>query len=156
MAKSEALRQLETLAFQQLRERYPNTPVAYLPKCTYSDKTANGLTKCIIDYLRLNGCHAERINTMGVPMDKRKVVTDCIGRKRQIGSLTWRKSTSTRGSADIHCLVNGRAIFIEVKANGDRMRPEQWEYKKQVEAAGGVFLIATSFENFLNQYMELV
>jgi len=156
MAKSEALRQLETLAFEQLRERYPRTPLQYLPRERFNDKTANQLTKSIITWLRLNGQFAERINTMGVPMDKRKMITDCIGRKRQIGSLTWRKSTSTRGSADIHCLVNGRAIYIEVKANGDRMRPEQFEYQQQVEQAGGVYIIATSFEKFLNQYMELV
>ena len=156
MAKTEAIKQLETLAFQQLRAKYPQTPEAYLPRERFNDKTANQLTKSIITWLRLNGHFAERINTMGVPIDKRKMITDCIGRKRQIGSLTWRRSTSTRGSADIHSLVNGRAIYIEVKANGDRMRPEQWEYKKQVEAAGGLYITATSFEKFLNQYMELV
>ena len=32
----------------------------------YSDNTANGLTKCIVDWLNFSGHYANRINTMGV------------------------------------------------------------------------------------------
>jgi hypothetical protein len=156
MAKTEAIKQLETLAFEAQRAKYPLTPLEYLPRERFSDSSANALTKAVIAWLKINGHFAERINVMGVPMDQRKVVTDCIGRQRQIGSLVWRKSTSTRGSADVHSLINKRAVYIEIKAGKDRMRPEQWEYKKQVEAAGALYWIASSFENFLTLYLDLV
>lgn len=39
-----------------------------VPAKIYSDKTANGLTNCIIDFLKYNGCYANRISTTGMPV----------------------------------------------------------------------------------------
>ncbi len=59
--KSEAMAMLEDLALDANRKQYPNMPDVYRPRFKYSDKTANGLTKCIVDFLRFQGHQAERI-----------------------------------------------------------------------------------------------
>jgi hypothetical protein len=123
-------------------------------RCTpaYSDRTANGLTKCTLDWLRLSGWQAERINVMGRPIDRRRVVTDCIGRKRQIGSLQWIPSGSTPGSADISATVAGRSVKIEIKIGRDTQSEAQRKYQQDIEASGGVYIIAKDFEGFLKWY----
>lgn len=156
MAKSEALKHLETLAFERLRERYPNTPVQYLPNERFSDLTANQLTKSILTWLRLNGWQAERIACTGRYIDQTKVVSDVIGNQRRIGSGKWIAPSMQPGTADISAIIGGRSVKIEVKVGRDRQSEAQKAYQKQIEQAGGVYWIATSFENFLQQYMELV
>ncbi len=47
--------------------KYPNIPGHAIPQAKYTDKTANGLTKMIIEFIKLSGGQAERINTMGRP-----------------------------------------------------------------------------------------
>ena len=138
-----------------MREHYkklPNIP----PQCrfapSYSDKTANGLTKCIVSCLKLSGWQAERINTMGRPIDNTRVVTDCIGRKKRIGSVQWIPSGSTPGSADISATVAGRSVKIEVKIGADRQSEKQKEYQRKVEAAGGIYIIVRTFDEFLEWY----
>jgi hypothetical protein len=152
--KSNSILELERLELENNRVKYPDFPEYARPKFKHSDKTANGLTKAIIQWLRLNGCHAERVNTIGVPMDNRKVITDCIGRQKQVGSVAWRKSNSTLGSADIHSLINGKAVFIEVKIGPDRQSDYQKQYQKGVERAGGLYIIAKDFEGFYNWFNE--
>ena len=34
--------------------KYPNMPIDYIPLYKYTDKTANGLTRCLIDDLEFN------------------------------------------------------------------------------------------------------
>ena len=76
--------------------------------------------------------------------------------KKQIGSLQWIPSGSQRGSADIHAVVNGRAIKIEAKAGRDVQSAAQKEYQKAVEDAGGIYYIAHSFSGFLEFYDNLI
>ena len=154
--KSEALRQLETLAFEQLRAKYPRTPLQYLPKCTYSDKTANGLTKCIIDFIRLQGWQAERVSVQGRYIDNSKVVSDCLGNRRKIGSGKYIPSSMQKGSADISATINGRSVKIEVKIGRDKQSDEQKQYQSQVESAGGVYLIAKDFQSFFEWYKNFL
>ena len=76
--------------------RYPNIPeYGKVYPSAWKPSTANGLTRMIIEWLRLNGHAAERVNVTGIPVDRRRIVTDCIGKKRIIGSVTWRKSHNT-------------------------------------------------------------
>jgi len=154
----EALKQLRQLAIKTGRTDHPAYP-EYLtfPVKTYSDKTANGLTRCIIDYLKFNGCQAERINTTGRPIDRRQIVTDVIGNRRQIGSIEWIRSGSTTGSADISATIKGRSVKIEVKckATGDNNQSEgQKLYQAQIEAAGGLYYIARDFQSFMDWYIK--
>ena len=112
------------------------------------------MTKCIIDFIRFNGGQAERINTMGVPVDTRQGVTDIMGHRRTIGSTQWRPSGGTTGSADISATIRGRSVKIEVKIGHDRQSDAQRDYQASVEQAGGVYYIAQNFTEFVSWYQR--
>jgi hypothetical protein len=57
---------LHELEEKYMSYRYPSAPGHIIPFTKYSDATANGLTKCITDFLNHSKHQAERINTMGV------------------------------------------------------------------------------------------
>lgn len=155
--KSAAIRKLEDLALQALKERYPSNP--YPPKTKYKDWTSNGLTKCVIDFITLNGYQAERINSTGRSIDTTETVIDVIGRARQIGSVSWIKGSSTNGTADVHAVINGRSVKIEVKclATKDNYQSEdQKKYQVEVERAGGVYVIARTFQGFYEWYQSFI
>ena len=120
----------------------------------HRDDTANGLTKCILAYIKFKGGQAERINTMGIPKDNRKQVTDIMGHCRTIGSVEWRTSGTTKGSADISATIRGRSVKIEVKVGKDRMSAVQRQYKATIEAAGGLYYIARDFTGFVKWYND--
>lgn len=144
------------------KERKPKKPAYKKPDAVkrleqatgnkHRDDTANGLTRCIIDYLHYKGWQAERINTMGVPTDTRREVSDIMGHRRMIGSVQWRKGGGTVGSADISATIRGRSVKIEVKIGKDRQSPAQREYQRQVEQSGGLYYIARNFTDFLYWY----
>jgi len=153
-----ALEYLRQIALQKGRAEHQSYP-DYLtyPVKPYSDKTANGLTRCIIDFLKFKGWQAERINTTGRPIDRRQIVTDVVGNVRQIGSIEWIKSGSTPGSADISATIKGKSVKIEVKckATGDNYQSDvQKHYQQQIEAAGGLYYIARDFQTFYDWYFQ--
>ena len=154
------LEHLRQLKLAKTKAMYPNVPDIALPKTEYNEKSANGLTTCIKDFLIFSGHHAERINTMGTPRDQRKTVTDVIGRRKTIGSIVWTKGTGTKGSADIHSeinvTINGQRIPIavkwEVKIGKDRQSKDQKEYESKV----GNYFIVKSFDDFYEKYTEFL
>lgn len=155
MAKqNEHILALKKMALDALIAKYPNFP--YPPQPKYSDKTANGLTKCVIDWLRFNGWQAERINTMGMPKDNTKIVSDCIGRQYKIGSIEWRPTTATKGSSDISAVILGRSVKIEIKIGQDRQSPAQLAYQQSIERAGGTYYIARTFADFVEFYTNFI
>jgi hypothetical protein len=149
------LEHLKSLSLEANRQKYPNFPEHARPVEKYSDKTANGLTKCILHWLKFNGWHAERINTMGTPKDNRQIVTDVLGRQRQIGSIEWRRTTATKGSSDIHAFKKGLALYVEVKIGYDRISPAQLAFAESVETAGAFYYIAGNFNDFYDYYNQL-
>ena len=151
-----AKQRLKDEFLQNHRVKFPSIPEAarYVP--TFSDRKANGLTKMILTWFRLKGHQAERVNVLPVVRDRRKVVYDCIGRPRQIGSIEYRPSGSQRGSADIHAVVNSIAIKVEVKTGRDVQSESQKVYEAQVVAAGGLYLLVRSFSQFLEFYDNLI
>jgi hypothetical protein len=152
-----AIEKLKALKLAHLKSQHPNFPDHAIPKPKYSDNSANGLTRCVIDWLQLNGWQAERINTMGRPIDQRKQVTDVLGRTKTIGSLTWGKSTATKGSADISAIIKGMTVKIEIKYGKDRQSQDQKQYQEAIEKAGGIYLIVRTFNDFhewYNNYMN--
>lgn len=151
-----ALEELRALKLAQTRETYPNVPDYALPKFEYNDTSANGLTKCVKDFLNLSGWQAERINTTGTPRDNRKQVTDVIGRTKTIGSVIWTKSTATKGSADISATIKGRSVKIEIKYGKDSQSEDQKRYQEQIEASGGIYWIVRTFEDFLTKYKNFL
>lgn len=126
----------------------------HITSTKHRDDTANGLTKCILAYLKYCGWQAERVNTMGVPIDHRRQVTDTLGHTRTIGSVQWRKGGGTVGSADISATINGRSVKIEVKIGKDRQSEAQHKYQQQVEQAGGLYYLAHDFTSFIEWYVQ--
>lgn len=121
---------------------------------THRDDTANGLTRCIIAYILNKGGQAERINSMGIPIDTRQQVTDIMGHRRTIGSMRWRRSGGTRGSADISATIRGRSIKIEVKVGKDRQSNAQRQYQASIEQAGGLYYVAHDLTSFVKWYRQ--
>ncbi|MGV3528930.1 MAG: hypothetical protein ACO1OO_08550 [Flavisolibacter sp.] len=108
----------------------------------YSDATANGLTRCICDFIRHIGGYANRISTTGT---MRKIN----------GQMKWTRGNSNKGAADIRILFNGRSVDVEVKVGRDRMREAQTKEKERVERAGGLYFVARSFPEFLEWWLQL-
>lgn len=141
-----AIKELQIKVHEWECSLHPTVPAAYIPLNTYTDKTANGLTRCIVDFIRSHGGQAERINTTGMPI------------VRQLPSgrteTTWRKGNTTKGSADISAIIGGKSVKIEVKIGHDRQSEAQKRYQKTVEEAGGLYYIAKDFTTFKNWYDE--
>ena len=150
--KPESVKELERIADAFDRKRYPNTPERYRPKNRFRDDTANGLTRCIVAYIHYNGGQAERINTTGIPIDERRTVTDITGHTQTIGGIRWRRSGGTIGSADISATIGGRSVKIEVKIGRDRQSEAQRQYQADIEAAGGLYVVAKNFTEFKQWY----
>lgn len=125
----------------------------------FTDKTTNGLTKCVIAWLKLNKYFVERTGNEGRIIDQRQTFNDVVGNTRTIGSIKRVYSTGTRGTSDLKAIINGRFVAIEIKCKftKDRQRSHQLEYQKQVETSGGVYVIAKDFQGFydwLNEYKK--
>jgi hypothetical protein len=149
-----ALKTLNWQAFDQLKAKHPDIRPEWLPRPGYKDKTANQLTQSIIAWIRLQGQQAERIAVTGRMIDRRKVVTDSMGFRRQIGSTEWIKSSMQQGTADISSTIRGRSVKIEVKIQHDKQSAAQRTYQHQVEASGGLYYIAKDFQSFYQWYCE--
>lgn len=146
---------LKELFLIDSKKRYPSFPDYARVTPNYTDKTANGLTKCIIHFIQLTGGQAERINCTGRAIDNRKTYTDTLGRCRTIGSVAYIKTTGQRGTADISATIKGKSVKIEVKIGNDRQSDAQKQYQKSIEASGGIYIIAKTFEQFYNWYCIL-
>ena len=152
--KSQAVKILEHMANDEARRRYPSTPPEWLAPRKYRDDTANGLTKCIIHFLKIRGHQAERINNTGRPIDKRHEFTDVLGNRRQVGSIKWIPGSGTNGTADVSATIAGKSVKVEIKVGRDRQSQAQRRYQEEVTAAGGIYVVASSFEGFYNWYNQ--
>ena len=139
--KPQAVKDLERQALDHFRREHPDFPEYAIPSQFYRDDTANGLTKCIVDYIRYNGGQAERINTTGMP-------------EQRGGQIVWRKSNATKGSADISATIAGRSVKIEVKIGLDHQSEAQRRYQASIERAGGLYFVAKDFTTFVEWYGE--
>ncbi len=108
----------------------------------YTDTTANGLTNCIEDFIKHQGGYSNRISTTGM---MRKIN----------GQMKWTAGNSNKGAADVRLLFNGRSVECEVKIGADKMSEAQHLEKARIEKAGGVYIVVTSFANFLEQWEGL-
>lgn len=149
-----ALQTLAALDFEARKAKYPSMPDHAIPRQSFNDRTSNGLTRCILRWLELHGHWATRINTTGRKL-RDTVVVDVIGRGRTIPGR-WVKGTTKRGTADIHAVIGGRHVSIEVKAGRDRMSDAQHKTKEAIESCGGVYYIACDFESFTQWYSNFI
>lgn len=136
-----AMQVLKDLHLADNRIKFPNLP-EYARTCPkYTDKTANGLTKCIIDFIRLNRGQAERIN--------------CVGRTIRSGSgYKYVPTSGQRGTADISATIRGRSVKIEVKIGRDKQSDYQKAYQQEIEQCGGLYYIAKDFGTFYSWYVQ--
>ena len=151
-----SIKVLQDLIWQLECIKYPRMPKEYIPKPTYSDKTANGLTKCIIHFVKANGYQAERISNTGRYIDNSKVVTDSMGFQKRIGSGQYIKGTGTNGTADISLTIKGKSIKAEIKIGKDRQSEAQKKYQADIERAGGIYIIVKDFDDFINFYKKFI
>jgi len=151
-----ALEKLRQLKLGKTRELYPNVPEIAIPKTEYNDRSANGLTRCVLDYLLLSGHFCERTGNEGRVIDGRKTYTDVIGRQKTIGTVKRIKSSGTKGTSDLKAVINGRMVAIEIKYGADRQSQHQKDYQAMVENAGGTYWIVKNFEQFLNLYENYI
>ncbi len=108
----------------------------------YTDKTANGLTKAVEDFINHlpDGMgEASRINSTGTP--------------RQMGGvIKWSKSNTRKGIADIRGTYQGRSLSIETKIGRDRQSEAQIREQERIERSGGIYWIVKTFPQFLEQW----
>ena len=145
------MKELIDIAYREQRRKYPNVPDHVRPAPKYSDKTANSLIKCILDFLRFKGWQAERISTTGRYLDQSTTYIDVLNHTKRIGSGKWIPTSGQRGSADVSATIAGRSVKIEVKIK-DKQTEAQLDYQRQVESAGGIYLIVRSWKDFIKWY----
>lgn len=138
--------QLKYLKALHLQQKHPAFPaveiIAISRRKKYTDKTANGLTSMIVDYITYSGGFATRQQSQGQWNKRLKRFT---------------KSSTKKGVSDITGVLCGVAINIEVKIGKDTQRKEQQQVQQQIQAAGGSYYIAkdfTSTYDYLNSIIE--
>jgi hypothetical protein len=62
------------------------------------------------------------------------------------------RDTGTPGSADISATIYGRSVKIEVKIGKDKQSVVQKQYQLMIEAAGGIYIISKTFDDFILWY----
>jgi hypothetical protein len=135
MKSMPAIEELKNLYIIESKIKYPTIPDKARVTPKFTDGTANGLTICIITYIRLRGGQAERISIVS----------------RQVKGK-FIHSSMTIGTADISCIYQGKSLKIEVKIGKDRQSEAQKNYAESVEKAGGLYFIATDFQMFVDWF----
>lgn len=149
---NKAINSLAQLAMEDFKKKYPNVPGHAVPVPKYSPKTANGLSKMIVDYIGFIGGIAERRSNTGRRIDNTKIVSDIMGRKRTIGSLKWIPGTGRNGTSDLSGVFKSTPLAIEIKIGKDKQSLAQKKYQKDFENAGGWYYIARSFDDFYKDF----
>ena len=135
------LKILTALDLAAKRLKHPGVNPKYVPKTKFEDKTANGLTKCVTRCIELHGGYATRIQSQGQ-------YNEHLGR--------WTKGTTRKGTADIHAVVSGHHLSIEIKIGNDRISTDQRKTASQIEQAGGCYYVARSYESFWTWFQVLL
>lgn len=152
--KLTALKVLSEMDKISREQKSPSMDPNYIVGTKFSDKTANGLTKAIIAFISLSGYQAERINNMGRMVNNTKVVKNILGVRSTIGSVEWQKGSGKKGTADISATVRGISVKIEVKIGRDSQSDDQKEYQMSITKAGGIYVIAKEFGDFVKWWVK--
>lgn len=110
-----------------------------LPKFPAVGK-ANGLTAFVVNFLEWSGYYANRISSAGRWIeDKQQFI----------------RGNTRKGTADIHAIIKGHHVSIEVKVGKDKMSEHQHKEKARIEAAGGKYWIVKTPDDFITEYLKL-
>ena len=148
---------LKALELESLKAKYPSMREENIPLTDWKDTSANGLTKCIISWINLNGGQAERISSQGQYREGKKidVGTGEIAYTKQLPGK-WTPGQGTKGTADISATIKGRSVKIEVKYGKDVQSDAQKQYQEMIEKAGGIYFIAKTFDEFVTWYEKFI
>lgn len=120
-------------AFRQLQnfigEHTARKPRSKKPK----PETANQLTRRIVSHVQANGGFATRLQSTGTYRDDLK---------------KYVPSQQVSGMPDVFAVVEGRAVFIEVKAGKDHLSDVQKQTIADLEPAGAWVYVAHTFDGF--------
>lgn len=121
-------------------------PPAYVPRTKFSEKSANDLTKLIVEFINFNGGFARRVSVEG----------RVIETKYKEQSIYKRiPSSMLKGSSDISSIYQGKAIEVEVKFGKDQLSEAQLKYAERVRNAGGYYIEARSWDTFINEFKKI-
>lgn len=136
---------LQDLKYKNYCAKYPHAAkdgeCEFVRKQPYKDTSANSLTSCILDFINYSGGSATRINNSGI---MRKID----------GAMKMTHSTTRKGVADIHAIIKGRHVSIEVKFGKDRMSKYQVAERERIERAGGIYYVATCMDLFTDWFEQ--
>jgi hypothetical protein len=136
--------------YKMMSVKYPSFPPHAIPSKTWSDTSANGLTKCVIDLINYEGYQAERISTQGTYVEGAKIK---VGENERQLKGKYIPTQGTKGSADISATIRGRSVKIEIKQK-DKQSEVQKQYQESIERAGGIYIIVRSFDEFVEWFDE--
>ncbi len=136
-------KQLTDALNDKFKRDHPNVPDFARPRNRLAKSPANQLTSDVMKFLRLQGHHVSRVNTMGVLRE---------------GKMTT--GGGTLGAADLSVIMrNSRDVVIawelEIKIGKDRLSEAQMAYSESVIKAGGHYSVVKTFDDFHIQYQKL-
>ncbi|WP_128547770.1 hypothetical protein [Larkinella soli] len=134
-------KQLADRLWQQKRERFPSLPDYGIPRPIIKTNTTNGLTRAILQTFEAFGFYVTRVQSQGQydPRTKR-----------------FRAGQTKRGTADLHGVINGQHVSIEIKFGKDRMSDAQRKTQQQIEQSGGIYYVARDFASFWTWFHSLL
>lgn len=139
-------------AVQAKRYAQSTVPEHARPSLVFRDSSANELTKSILAYFELIGWKASRQSSEGRYIPG-KEYTNVLNQRKQMKGTWIPRAKAAKGCGDIRVTVppHGRTMEIEVKYGKDRQSPDQKEYQKELEAMGGIYIIAKTWDGFFLQ-----
>jgi len=90
-----------------------------------------------------------------------KAVHSCNSARRISSEGRYRKGIGyiaglNKGMEDIQCILRGRLFAIEVKSPTDKISEAQLKRKAAIEADGGNYIVATSFEQMQTELLSIL
>lgn len=154
---------LKELKTESLKAKYPNIPPHAIPIPTYSDKSANGLSKMVCDMLTLLGHEAHPVKNTGTPRIEYGIKDEVFNRGTP-KKITWTAGNIKKGIADISSTIKinikshtiGLHVEWEIKIGKDYQKIDQKNHEADVKAAGGEYFIIKTFDDFYNKYLQLM
>ncbi len=128
------------MIFEYKCRQSPTVPRYAMVKPKPHDTNTSGLTDCVRSFLITKGHYCGRTNTTGTYSQK-------LGK--------YIHSGATRGQSDLNCIVQGQSWQVEIKLGKDKLSPAQERIREQVQKAGGVYLVAKTFDGFVKDYQTL-
>lgn len=146
-----SISKLNELELNLVKAKYPSNP--YPVATVHKESSANALTQAVIRWIQIHKGQAERINTTGRYLPGKTIGVGMYGQRTIKGKYI--PTTSTKGSADISATIRGRSVKIEIKYGKDVQSEHQKKYQADIEAAGGLYWLVRTFDEFIKKYNTL-